>query len=56
LFHIDERSGYDEYSKMDAQIRYYFHIDPDLLDEDQYARIWNQCTWFVRTQSKLNDL
>jgi hypothetical protein len=42
---------------MDVQIRYYFHVDPDQLDDDQYAKIWNQCVWFVNTQAiKTNNM
>jgi hypothetical protein len=38
---------------MDALIRYFFHIDPEALDDDAYFRVWRQIEYVMRSVGRL---
>lgn len=35
-------------------LRYYFHIDPDTLTDDQYAMRFNELVWIRKEEAKHN--
>ncbi len=39
---------------MDAQLRYYFHIDPDSLSDAQWVRMIKELEWIRREEAKAN--
>lgn len=41
---------------MDAQLRYYFHINPDSLEDGQWARMVKDLEWIRREEAKSNKI
>jgi hypothetical protein len=37
---------------VNAQLRYYMHVDPDLLSDDQWARMWQDLQWIRKREKK----
>lgn len=38
--------------KVDAQLRYYFHIDPDTLSDDEWIERYEELVWIRKEESK----
>lgn len=49
--------GEDTIRKVNALIRYFFHVDPDPLDDDAYAQMWQELVWVrgILKQDKDNE-
>jgi hypothetical protein len=42
--------------KIDAQMRYYFHIDPDSLDDREWTRRVKELDWVRKEEAKANKV
>jgi len=40
--------------KINAQLRYYLHLDPDLLTDIQWANAWKELEWIREEEAKAN--
>lgn len=40
--------------QIDAQLRYYMHIDPDSLDDETWAMRYNELLWIRQQEAKAN--
>lgn len=40
---------------LDAQLRYFFHIDPDLLNDEQWAMRVQELNWIREQEAKQNQ-
>jgi hypothetical protein len=38
---------------MDALIRYFFHIDPEALSDEQYFKIWRQLQYVLKAVGRM---
>jgi len=41
--------------QIDALLRFHFKIDPDQLDDDQWALRWNELEWVLKKMAESND-
>lgn len=39
---------------MDAQLRYYMHVDPDKLTDKEWAMRWKELVWIREEEAKAN--
>jgi len=40
-----------EIRKISALLRYYFKIDPDTLDDDMFAKMWNDLKYCLKIEA-----
>ena len=52
---LDEREQADELRKMNALLRYHFKLDPDELDDNEFAMRWNELDWILKKMNSLNE-
>jgi hypothetical protein len=41
---------------IDALLRYHFHIDPDMLDDETWAMRWNELKEVLKFENERNGL
>lgn len=46
----------DHIRQQDAQLRYYFGIDPDTLTDEERAIEWNNLLWVRSEEKRLTEL
>lgn len=51
---ISRVSGEDEFKKINAQLRYHFKIDPDLLSDEDWLKRWDELKFAIEEESKRN--
>jgi hypothetical protein len=42
--------------KINAQIRYYMHLDPDSLSDDEWAMVIRDLEWIREMEKKANNV
>ena len=40
--------------KVDAQLRYYLHLDPSMLTDIEWAMRWKELEWIREEEAKAN--
>lgn len=40
--------------KVNAQLRYYFHLNPDELTDEEWAMAWKELEWVRSEEAKSN--
>ena len=48
---ISSNDDEDYIRKANALIRHYYQVDPDTLDDDSWAILWNDLVWVSDQQS-----
>lgn len=43
---------FEEWRKLDAQLRYYMHVDPDVLTDEEWAMRVNELRWLREEEAK----
>ena len=51
FFKISSNDDEDYIRKANALIRHYYQVDPDTLDDDSWAILWNDLVWVSDQQS-----
>lgn len=49
---MSELDTEDEIRKIDALLRYHFHLDPSQLSDDEWAMRWNELKWVREQEAK----
>lgn len=48
---VSELDTEDELRKRNALLRYHFHLNPDLLSDDEWAQRWGELEWVLKQEA-----
>lgn len=51
-FAINDKNNRDEVRQIDALLRFYFAVDPDTLDDNEWAARWNELKFALDYDAK----